>query len=244
LALLQAGIESALQALEGNATTGAADAAAIRDLFDMMSHTNTKVAAGLPDEKSYPGIIDDKSLLNCWYHRGLKSASTTGTLVSVFPTFKNTEFSGAIPIMGWGTPSEQEWTLLGSTKFWLLNGSTVGLRYGVYSSLAAYGCEVKNPALAASNTTSKYTREDGWSDLVESAIDWNDGATIRTQLNTCVPRTRHSFFNHVFAGHLAAAIEFHFVDIADVDYQIWADADDLCVNHAMMLAREFDVPYI
>jgi len=242
-------LEKMVWVLEGNVSYNAnasSDVIAIKDLIDMMQDVIPGMyTQGLPDEKVFPGVMADKSLLNDWYCRALCSYDTKGVAGDVFVAYPAQGLSGfnnKIPIAGWGTPGMEEFTLLGGTKFVLLN-DTPGTNYlAAGGKVTAYGTSY--PVGVFYTKESHYTREDGWVAIDDTIYDMGDGASIRTWSNIYPTSDEHIYRKHLFAAQLGAALEWRFVDHVPTDYIFWMDEEDFGPNHALMLAAGLGIPYL
>jgi hypothetical protein len=251
-------IEKAVWALESAVTYDAnmaADFIAIRDVMEMLSNSIPDLYGKfLPNDTDLPGLIVDPRLGDIIYRNALENYETKGASadeVSFFPVTKMTDFANKIPIVGRGSPDEDDFSLWMKAKCYTYNDSTAGLRYGAASNkFIGYGTVF--PARHAGWATLGnwgqnyfYTREDGWvQDNLDSATDFGDGAGIRAWLNMHGVVTDHVYWPHVFANQLTTSLEWRFLDRIKVDYQFWMDEEDLGGNYASFLAKNLGLPYI
>jgi len=242
-------IEKAIWVLEGNPySTWATDAGSIRDMLDLLARSpDNGISVGLPAEDSWPGVLNDISLLNDWYCRGINSYSSSGTWHTAFPLYKSIEFTGRVPVLGAGVPGDEEFTLLGAPKYYLCQDDLTGqTRFSSLTKMLAMGT---NHAMAALSTTapyeSIYKRRTGWTTIGGTALDLNDGTASRNWLNSGHHYLRNVFSLTSWAGYLGSNLNMgQFIDEAMDDYQIWVDEEDFCSNYALMLQREESIPYL
>jgi len=247
-------IERAVWALEGTISfdaTTATDFTAIKDMMDMLNDVGGGLYRSglLPDEKSFPGLVDDRSLLNDWYDRGNIGNNNSGTKTAQgFPIIglSTNGFNSRIPIMGFGAPSMEEFTLFGAIKAFRF-ADTDGAVESASTTMLLVGMLWRYGSYASTNVKipeALYTREDGWVTITDAVQDYNDGSNCRAYLNTRSTRALHRYDLTPWLGLLSTGLEYKWVEEKTRDYCIWMEPDDLGPNTAMLLAQWFGIPYI
>lgn len=238
-------IEIAVWALEGNISDANTqeDVIAIKDAIDMLNDVVPGLfTQGLPDPAEFPGLMNDPTLLNDWYHRCILGHTTTNTAFNAFPVVGYTPLDDNIPVVGWGVPGMEEDTLLGFPKMVLLDSTAGAIYADAAQEYLIFGTDL--PANPWDQLEELYTREDGWVTVQSGGIDLNDGTAIRTLINGGHSIIHHDFFPILFAKHLGAGLELRFLDHLPVNYQMYIPSENFGPHYAMMLGQWLGVPYI
>jgi len=243
-------IESAIWVLEGKANltldSGAAEAdvIAIKDLIDMMHDVGAGTfSQGLPDFQSLPGLLEDRSLYNDLLSRSifiLDSHGGDGDEFSAFPVVGDSALNNHVPIVGWGTPGVEEFTLLGGPKLATMNSTGGAYEAGAADEYLLYGTHFANNI--NTRQVEFYTREDGWSAFLVGGADLGDGTILGNLLDGGHPWLRHAFLPAILASQ--RSIELRFLDNIDRDYRIYVDESDFGPNYAKLLGTWLGVPYL
>jgi hypothetical protein len=244
--------------LEGICAAHQDDVDAMLELIEMSSHydqTKGVFTQGLvePTDENLPGYIESPDALNDIYCRALRVRDThglSGDEIVCFPVLGDAELGDQIPIVGYGQPGVNEWTLFGAPKFGCLD-ATDDLKSLAYDgNWIVFGTHLWvhsdfNPVspLYFQPNIWGYTREDGWVEQDMAAYDLGDGAGLAGLMNGIHPYPfAHAYGPMALAGQLDTDMEYRFMDKRQYDYQMYIPPADFCLNQASTIAQIFGVP--
>lgn len=242
------------------------DFTAVKDLIDMTHDiVPGSFVPGLPDQRELPGVVPDANLMTELIARVLawKDNVDQGTdRWALFPIPEDPVFGGRIPVIGLGTPTVYDYTLLGAAKYGHFNSLTarnanVDTIFRYMGTDMPIGAEVATaPAtpldtrlvFGSKNTVDECLLRDGSAAVytLYKCIDWDIANSIREMLLKDGIWTNHLWFKAMPAlrEDWTANVWSRFVDEAGFAYIFWPEHQDLGQNYGTLWAQHLGIPYI